>query len=59
MLNFPQGGLTENQWRELLGIEYTITMYPAYYNDIEYNSAVSRMQELREMKENFPACQNK
>lgn len=52
MNNWPKGNLTDNEWQELLGIEYTVTMYPLYYNGIEYDNAVARMQELRELKYN-------
>lgn len=46
----PQGKLTDAQWQELLGIEYTITHYPKYYTDHEYDMAVVRLQELRIIK---------
>ena len=47
---WPQGFLTDQQWRELLAIEYTITMYPRYYTDDEYDKEVDRLQELRKLR---------
>lgn len=47
---WPQGYLTDREWPELLGIEYTLTMYPTYYSEAEYSQAVSRLQELRDLK---------
>lgn len=45
-----EGNLTRQQWLELCGIEYTLTMYPKYYSEGEYPQAVSRLQELRELR---------
>ena len=49
-MRWPEGYLTDNQWMELLAIEYTITHYPNYYNDTDYDKEVSRMQYLRELR---------
>ncbi len=47
---WPQFNLTEDQWQELLGIEYTLTMYPRYYVGNDYEKAENRLQELRQLR---------
>lgn len=44
----PQGNLTDEQWQELLGIEYTVTHYPQHYSDLD--KAINRLNELRDLK---------
>lgn len=55
MKRWPQGYLTDNEWQELLGLEYTLTHYPRYYNIYDYQIAENRLLKLRELKDDLEA----
>ena len=44
---WPQGNLTDDEWLELLEIEYIMANYQMYYSPLEYDAALLRLQELR------------